>query len=613
MKKLSAFLTFSLITVYSNQAFAHSYTKLCETIPADAKQGSFIATDDVKNPNYVKVGDTESFIEGRNNRYLVNQHNGQPIVYSESCEGKMIAEKGPKLKGLLITTPEFYRNQMHSSFSSPGFYVKNLPILTDDAFINDHLQNYKDQTVNDDLLNDIIRDTVVFMRDKNQPVVDVYFPEQDITDGFIVALISRAVIGKVILNGNEYYSDEEIARFITAEPGQYIWSDDISKDLRWINSYPYRQTDLIFKPGEKPKTTDLIFETKDMYPFRIFGGVDNYGTKATGINQFYAGFSYGDLWDLDHELIYSFGSSFNVSNFNSHTLQYIIPIPSLRDKLSFTGNYSTSEPKSSTPLIKQNGTNVTINIDYEMPLYDYGLRGFTQSLRLGADWKKLENDIEFGGINVFNSAPEIAQFYVTYEGAKTSANTLNSYSATVVSSPGSITDGNDDTKFDAARTGADPEYTYGKGTYKTSYTEPNSRLTFAGLFRGQVSNEKLLSSEQMSISGPGSVRGFGSNTVRRDGGFISTIEVSSPYIPVIDELLSSVVRDRLQGFVFYDRGHGYDVSTSGDGVNLDSYGIGTRFGIGNNMNGEVVYGREAHDEFKDGHDQRVDFRVNAAY
>jgi hemolysin activation/secretion protein len=203
---------------------------------------------------------------------------------------------------------------------------------------------------------------------------------------------------------------------------------------------------------------------------------------------------------------------------------------------------------------------------------------------------------------------------VRYEASKTSAKALNALNATIISSPGDgWTSNNNDAAFDSARTGADSSYTYGKAVYETSYTDEHTNLTFTGLFRGQMSNEKLMSSEQAAISGPGSVRGFSDNSIRRDNAFIGTLEVASPYIPVIDELLSGVFRDRLQGFVFYDYGHGSNIKESGDSINLDSAGVGTRFGLGHNLSGTVEYGREMHDELNDGHDQKVNFRLNAAY
>jgi hemolysin activation/secretion protein len=607
-----ALISSSSVFAFGIDSHALRAQKLCETIPADASQIVHTGNKDSKKSREIKVGTTESFLEGRNVKFTVNQHNGKPIVFSTSCEGKLIADTGPKLKGLIITTPQYFKNEMGGKFETPGYFVKDLPVLTDDSSIEAHYADYEDEAINEDLLNNVIRDTIVFMRDKNQPVVDVYFPEQDVTDGYIVALVKRAIAGKIIINGNEYYEDEEISRFVTTEPGKFIWSDDISKDLRWINSYPYRQTDVIFKPGEQTGTSDVIYETKDMYPFRIFGGVDNYGSKTTSQNQFFTGFSYGDLWDLDHEFIYTLGAGFDFANFNSHTIQYITPIPSLRHKLSFTGNISTSEPRASG-LVSQEGTNTTLNADYEMPLYDWGFRGFTQSINFGIDWKRLENDVEFGGTSIFSSSPEIAQAYARYEGTKTSAKTLQTVQATVVSSPGDITGNNNEEAFEIARTGADPQYTYGKALYQGSYTESNTGLTFSTFLRGQISNEKLLSSEQATISGVGAVRGYSDNSVRRDNAFLSTVEVASPYVPVLDTILGSVFRDRVQGFVFYDKGTGFNKGDSGDRIELDSAGLGARFGLGNNLNGVVEYGREVKDKLDNGIDSKVHFRLNAAY
>jgi len=504
---------------------------------------------------------------------------------------------------------------MKGIFKTPGHFIRDLPILTDDEIINQRLKSYEGEYINTDTLNNVIRDIIVFMRDKNQPVVDVYFPEQDVTDGFIVGLVSRAVIDRIVVNGNEYYEDEEIAQWSRLQSGDYIWSDILSEDLRWINSYPYRQVDTIFKPGSKPRTTDLILETKDIYPFRVFGGYDNYGTSATGKHQSYLGFSYGDLFGADHELIYSFGGSLeNIGDFNSHTIQYKIPFD-WRHKLSVTANLSESDISNGP--ITQSGSNTIINVDYEMPLYDYGFRGFTQTARVGADYKKLGNDIEFGGTNVFNNEPEIVQFYGTYEGTKTSANTLNLLSSTVVYAPGDLTDNNSEAQFNGARAKAGPDYLYWKGVYETTYTEDDTGISLAGIFRAQYSFNKLLSSEQMAVSGPGSVRGFNANSIRRDKGFIASVELSSPYISVFDDVIGTNIRDRLQGFLFYDQAYAKDVDDTTTGVksniDLNSVGAGVRFGIGRHLSGVLEYGREVSDELNDGKDDQLHLRINAAY
>lgn len=606
------------IAATSIPAFSSSYDELCDRYLPDGADRIVVHGQEHDNWKKAKFGDTKSYLEGRKTHYYINLHNGNPIVHAEKCGvwTDPALEGLPRVKGLLITTPEYFRGEMKSEFKTPGYFVRDLPILTDDPVINQRLGSYEGEYINDDLLNNVIRDVIVFMRDKNQPIVDVYFPEQDVTDGFIVGLVSRAVIDKILVNGNEYYEDDEILKWVRSESGDYIWSDILSQDLRWINSYPYRQVDTIFKPGSRPRTTDVIFETKDIYPFRIFAGYDNYGSTATNQKQTYLGFSYGDLWGLDHELIYSFGTSLDFSNFNSHTLQYKVPFD-WRHKLSISGNWSTSDPKTSTGTIGQEGTNTIVNLDYEMPLYDYGFRGFTQALSFGVDYKRLENNIEFGGQNIFSSEPEIVQFYGTYEGTKTSANTLNALSSTVVWAPGDITDNNSEQQFNSARNKAGPDYLYWKGLFESKYTEDDTGISLAGIFRAQYSFNKLLSSEQMAVSGPGSVRGFSNNAIRRDKGFIASLELASPYASVLDDYIKTNIRDRVQGFVFLDQGYGKDVDDTTTGVksniDLSSYGAGVRFGIGRHLSGVLEYGREYNDELGDGNDSRVHFRMNAAY
>lgn len=618
MKKLLTLLVALFVVAASSPALSNSYDELCDRYLPEGADRILLHGKESESGKSAKFGDTKSYLEGRKSHYYINLHNGNPIVHAERCGlwTDPALEGLPRVKGLLLTTPEHFRTDMKGVFKTPGYFVRDLPLLTQDEEINQRLNSYEGEYINDELLNNIIRDVIVFMRDKNQPVVDVYFPEQDVTDGFIVGLVSRAVIDKILVNGNEYYDDDDILKWVRSESGDYIWSDILSEDLRWINSYPYRQVDTIFKPGSRPRTTDVIFETKDIYPFRVFAGYDNYGSSATNQKETYLGFSYGDLWGLDHELIYSYGASLDFANFSSHTLQYKIPFD-WRDKLSITANWSTSDPKTSTGVISQKGTNTLINIDYEMPLYDYGFRGFTQSLKLGGDYKRLENNIEFGGTNVFSSEPEIVQFYGTYEGTKTSTNTLNVLSSTVVYAPGDITDNNSEAQFNSARAKAGPDYLYWKGLYESKYTEDDTGISLAGIFRGQFSFNKLLSSEQMAISGPGSVRGFSSNAIRRDKGFIASLELASPYLSVLDDYVGTNVRDRVQGFVFIDQGYGKDVddTTTGTKSNIDlsSYGAGVRFGIGRHLSGVVEYGREFNDELGDGNDDRVHFRMNAAY
>ncbi len=90
MKRILTLLFLSLVVFYTtSNASAQDYRKLCENFPPDkASYAAFLATDDDNFPSYVHVGDTKSFLKGRDNVYLVNQHNGHRIVIKHFCEGQ---------------------------------------------------------------------------------------------------------------------------------------------------------------------------------------------------------------------------------------------------------------------------------------------------------------------------------------------------------------------------------------------------------------------------------------------------------------------------------------------------------------------------------------------
>lgn len=615
--KLSLFAaTIIASATFATAAFAD---EACNVIPEGA--GITYLNARTLKDGFLQVGDTEAHIKGKDSTYYVNNHNHLPIFEGTGCsaENPVLAPAPGSLRGILITTPAHFKNARHNQFQGKGVVeIEDLNMLVDDKKIDAELKTYIGKKLDKEVLKDLIRDVVVFMRDKNQPVVDVFAPKQDVSTGNLVILVDRAVVGDVIVRGNQYYESDTIRRYLNTAKGDYIYSDALANDLRWINTNPYRNVDVIFKPGTNPGTTDVVLETKDMYPARVFAGIDNYGSSATGRNQFNVGFSYGNLFGKDQEIIYNFISSFDFANFNAHVLQYNIPFE-WRHKLSLTGSYSKAEPKGVVPGLSQEGENITLNGEYEIPLYNYGARGFTHSTKLGLDYKRLKNTVDFGGFTVFNNPVEIVQAYVGYDISRTTNNSLNLGNVTVVVSPGDITDNNDNLSFDQARTGADSSYAYLKGLYDGNFTEDNYGVGFRGLLRGQLGSGELISSEQIAIDGPGAVRGFGSNTIRKDRGFLATLEVASPYIPVLDEYLGTKLRDRVQGFVFYDYGTGTDdgVTTTpglGSKVTLQSIGVGTRFGIGRSFNGVVEYGHEVGgDAENNGTDQSITFRLNTSY
>ena len=67
----------------------------------------------------------------------------------------------------------------------------------------------------------------------------------------------------------------------------------------WLNNNPFRQVDVVFKPGEKLGATDVELDVNDRLPFRPYVGYEDSGTRFTGPDRFITGF--GDPWCVTRE------------------------------------------------------------------------------------------------------------------------------------------------------------------------------------------------------------------------------------------------------------------------------------------------------------------------
>ncbi len=73
-------------------------------------------------------------------------------------------------------------------------------------------------------------------------------------------------LGKVVVQGNRWFSTETLAGDIRLHPGDPISGKVAAQDASWLNANPFRQVDLVYAPGDTPGTTDIILKTQDRFP-----------------------------------------------------------------------------------------------------------------------------------------------------------------------------------------------------------------------------------------------------------------------------------------------------------------------------------------------------------
>lgn len=431
-------------------------------------------------------------------------------------------------------------------------------------------------------LAEIRRAVVERYRAAGKPLVDVYVPEQDVSAGIVHIAVAEFRLGEVRPRGNRYFSDALLKREMPIEPGGPILQSAVSSGLAVLNANPYRRVDAIFAPGEAANSTDVILQTEDRLPLRVNAGYDNQGVPDLGRDRFFAGIGYGNLFGLDQQIAYQFTASNdfftgnpdiegrpNRARFTAHALNYLAPLP-WGDSVELFGVYAQSTPRL-PDAYGQTGVSAQLSVRYDWRLPS--TTDTAQLIQFGYDFKRSNNDLEFGGFQVFNSNTHIHQFVVTYDISKpTDAGSAHA-SATLVGSPGSLDGSNNEAAFNSARQGATPRYMYLQLNAQRAFSiGAGFTLNARGAF--QWTPNTLLPSEEMGLGGETTVRGYTPYVVLGDRGWNVQTEVRSPALPFGT---SSALA---QPFVFVDAGHVWnriDQPTEINNGTLVSVGAGVRF------------------------------------
>jgi hemolysin activation/secretion protein len=431
-------------------------------------------------------------------------------------------------------------------------------------------------------LSRLTRSLVILCRESDHPVVEVYVPPQDVSGGVVQVVVAVARLGGVHVAGNHWFADEIFAGQVRTRPGQDITGEEFLEDVDWLNQNPFRHVDLVYSKGDRPGETDALLRVADERPERVYGGYEDTGNQATGLGRAIAGFNLGNLWDRDNELSYQYTRSTDADRLDADSASYVLPLP-WRATLSALGSWARSDTAASSLF---NLTGITWQAGLRYTILLPVLPGYDQSLAFGLDYKWSNNNLGFGGTQVFSSPANIAQALVTYTGSMSDAHGSTHGSVSAYYSPGGVGGLNHDSNFEVQRAGATADYGYVLAGFSRLERLPGD---FTGVLTGsaQWSSARLLPSEQFGLGGEDSVRGYDERIVNGDGGISAQLEVRSPSLHLLRR-----IPDQTQALVFIDAGrdwqHGLQPGETED--TLVSAGPGLRVQIGSHGTVKADYG-----------------------
>lgn len=354
--------------------------------------------------------------------------------------------------------------------------------------------------------------------------VYVVLPPQTVRGGVVRLKAVETKIGQVAINGARHTTDERIQSALPSlAPGAVPNLKNLNGELVALNGQSQdRQVTPTMKPGKSEDTIDVSLDVQDHYP--LHGGLElnNKYSQDTSPLRLQANLSYDDLWGMGHSIsgLYSVAPQ-NPADGEVYALTYSAPVPGTDIKLSLTGLRSNSNVSTlGSADVLGKGNSVTLGAAWSL-----GTAGdYFHYLQISTAWKDFNSTVSQSGI--VNPAP--ITYYplsLTYFGTLRGPNDLLSFNAGLTMSFRGL--GSDRNAFDNARFRADGDFLYGRGGVNWLHNLPYGFDIFAEA-DGQIANSPLISNEQFSIGGDGSVRGYLQSQGLGDDGIRTSVELRSP-------------------------------------------------------------------------------------
>jgi hemolysin activation/secretion protein len=436
------------------------------------------------------------------------------------------------------------------------------------------------------LLKQLTDKVIAYVNAHSRGLNDVYLPPQNAADGVLVVVIAPARVGRIIAKGQRFVSARDLICRIRQRHGERVDTGVIADDLAYLNRNPWRRTDVAFTPGEAPGETDIVLNTTDERPLRVFAGYSNDGTRLTGLGRYRAGFNWGNPFGFfDHRIDFTYAQAANVDRFTQAMLAYTMPLPlAHRDTVSTYLAWSRSHVPLEGGLFDSRGMNYLAGVEWSHPLgIDPGSPdGNYPAVYAGLEYKRIGSTLAFGEIPISDVVPVVFQGYVGYRGGWSDSWGHTDIDGRLTLSPGHVLSGNTDDVFNRSRPGASSRYARVNLTYDR-YVPLPAKWQFHFQINGQYANQPLLSSEQLGVTGASRVRGYYEDTLIADRGVVANFELQTPYVQVPIDRTAGL----LQGIAFFDVGRAWnktgamnaDLQRTGTVFGVASYGIGTRFNL----------------------------------
>lgn len=455
--------------------------------------------------------------------------------------------------------------------------------------------------------------------DRGYQTVSVSVPQQNAQARMITLKVTELKVGRLRVKNARYFRLDRITEGAgSLKEGTVPNFNEVTKDIVALNQWPDRRVTPALRAGVTPGTVDVDLNVEDKVPVHANVEVNNRKSPNTTALRVSSTVHYDNLWQLGHSVNFS----------------YQVAPERPGDAEVFSGSYLARVQnvdwlnvlfygvKSSSDVATVGGTNVIgpgeiIGSRAVMTLPTR--ENLFHTLSAGVDYKHFDQTVKLGG-DGFSSPVTYYPFVASYGATFQEENFTTQFNAAVTYNLRPLGDGV--VPFDNKRYGASPSFTHFNVDVAHTQELPEGFQLY-GKVQGQVADGPLVSSEQFSVGGLDTVRGYLESETLGDNGVVGNLELRSPNV---GEMLQKQMKDETgQGkarFTIFNEWRAFAFADAGMATmlnalpeqqsqfNLWSYGVGSRFKMFDYLNGTLVYSVPMVSQaYSSARSPRVNFRI----
>jgi hemolysin activation/secretion protein len=484
-------------------------------------------------------------------------------------------------------------SQMHSNRldSAARLFVRSFRFEGNTAFSNEDLakvtQSFTNREITSGELEEARRAVTLHYINHGYVSSGAILPDQSPTNGIVTIRVIEGHISRIEVRGNRWLRDGFITSRLDRWEGPPLNVNQLTEGLQLLRQNPnVRQVNAELKPGAAPGESVLDARVVDEQPFRVGLQADNHRPPSVGaeeISLLVADLNltgHSDALNIRYGIADSGNEGFGFSGFDNVEASYALPLNRYDTTIGGHGS------KLDTSIIEQ--PFVDLNIDSETISYGVFLRQpFFQAANHEAAFTvafdRRQNDTKLFGVP-FNVSPGAENGRMIVSVLRLSQEWLGRSQNQVLALRSTFNVGLD--VLDATDHASEPNGQFfswlGQAQYVRRLFNTQNQLVFR--LTGQWSDEPLLALEQLSLGGAETVRGYRENTLVRDRGIISSLELRFPV------LFNKAGAGIVSVAPFFDFGGGWNSNESPQPTTIYSTGLGLLLAPNKHINAQLYWG-----------------------